>query len=464
MTGTPFIPEQITVHLGTPNSDAENVTVNFPDYIKNVASSEIYPTWPESAIRANIYAIISFVLNRVYTEWYRVKGYNFDITNTTQYDQKYIQGREIFENVSQIVDEIFNSYVVRDGRIEPLFTAFCNGTTVTCDGLSQWGTVGLAEQGLTPYEILQYYYGDDINIVDNVIVKTNTPSYPGEEMSLGMASNDIKTIQVQLNRISRNYPAIPKIEPINGIYGGSTERAVREFQKIFNLPETGVVNEATWYQIAYIYISVKKLSELNSEGLRLEDVSKQFQIDLVPGMQSAEVQVLQYLLAVVGAYYANVMPVDITGYYGEMTENSVKSFQQVFGLPVTGTVDEQTWIDLYDAYYGIVQSIPITAGNDVVLFQGKFLTEGVRDPAVKILQEYLSYIHQSYPNIPAVDNTGYFGPQTKASVIEFQKQFGISPANGVVGAYTWNQIAGVYSDLKYGFDKRPYQNPGYTIS
>jgi len=408
MTGTPFIPEQITVHLGTPNSDAENVTVNFPDYIKNVASSEIYPTWPESAIRANIYAIISFVLNRVYTEWYRVKGYNFDITNTTQYDQKYIQGREIFENVNQIVDEIFNSYVVRDGRIEPLFTAFCNGTTVTCDGLSQWGTVGLAEQGLTPYEILQYYYGDDINIVDNVIVKTNTPSYPGEEMSLGMASNDIKTIQVQLNRISRNYPAIPKIEPINGIYGGSTERAVREFQKIFNLPETGVVNEATWYQIAYIYISVKKLSELNSEGLRLEDVSKQFQIDLVPGMQSAEVQVLQYLLAVVGAYYANVMPVDITGYYGEMTENSVKSFQQVFGLPVTGTVDEQTWIDLYDAYYGIVQSIPITAGNDVVLFQGKFLTEGVRDPAVKILQEYLSYIHQSYPNIPAVDNTGYF--------------------------------------------------------
>ncbi|MDE5917423.1 MAG: peptidoglycan-binding protein, partial [Oscillospiraceae bacterium] len=404
MTGTPFIPEQITVHLGTPNSDAENVTVNFPDYIKNVASSEIYPTWPESAIRANIYAIISFVMNRVYTEWYRVKGYNFDITNTTQYDQKYIQGREIFENISQIVDEIFNSYVVRDGRIEPLFTAFCNGTTVTCDGLSQWGTVGLAEQGLTPYEILQYYYGDDINIVDNVSVKTNTPSYPGEEMSLGMASNDIKTIQVQLNRISRNYPAIPKIEPINGIYGGSTERAVREFQKIFNLPETGVVNEATWYQIAYIYISVKKLSELNSEGLRLEDVSKQFQIDLVPGMQSAEVQVLQYLLAVVGAYYVNVMPVDITGYYGEMTENSVKSFQQVFGLPVTGTVNEQTWIDLFDAYDGIVQSIPLTAGNDVILFQGKFLTEGVRDPAVKILQEYLSYIHQSYPNIPAVDN------------------------------------------------------------
>lgn len=362
------------------------------------------------------------------------------------------------------MDEIFNSYVVRQGRIEPLFTAFCNGTTVTCDGLSQWGTVGLAEQGLTPYEILQYYYGDDINIVDNVSVKTNTPSYPGEEMSLGMASNDIKTIQVQLNRISRNYPAIPKIEPINGIYGGSTERAVREFQKIFNLPETGVVNEATWYKIAYIYISVKKLSELNSEGLRLEEVSKQFQIDLVPGMQSAEVQVLQYLLAVVGAYYVNVMPVDITGYYGEMTENSVKSFQQVFGLPVTGTVNEQTWVDLFEAYDGIVQSIPITAGNDVVLFQGKFLTEGVRDPAVKILQEYLSYIHQSYPNIPAVDNTGYFGPQTKASVIEFQKQFGISPANGVVGAYTWNQIAGVYSDLKYGFDKRPYQNPGYTIS
>ncbi|MGN0622090.1 MAG: peptidoglycan-binding protein [Porcipelethomonas sp.] len=462
MTGTPYIPEQIIVHLGTPSSDAENVTVNFPDYIKNVASSEIFPTWPESALRANIYAIISFVLNRVYTEWYKVKGYDFDITNTTQYDQKYIHGREIFENISQIVDEIFNSYVVRQGSIEPLFTSFCNGTTVTCDGLSQWGTVSLAEQGMTPYEILQHYYGDDIDIVRNAPVMTNTPSYPGFELSAGMAGNEIRTLQVQLNRISRNYPAIPKIDQVDGVYGGATESAVREFQKIFDLPQTGVVNEATWYKIAYIYISVKRLSELNSEGLRLEDVKKQFTIDLVPGMQSIEVNVLQYLLAVVGAYYMAVMPVEITGFYGEQTENSVRSFQQVFGLPVTGTVDRATWEDLFRAYDGIVRSIPVSDGGDVILFQGKFLKEGITDPSVKILQQYLTFISQSYPDIPPVEDTGYFGPKTRESVLAFQKQFGL-PQNGVVGAYTWDSIAGVYSDLKFGFDKRPYQNPGYVI-
>ena len=165
LSGTPFIPETITVHLGTPDSDAPNVTVDFPSYVKNVASSEIFPTWPENALRANIYAIVSFALNRIYTEWYRSRGYDFDITSTTQFDQKFINGREYFQNISYLVDELFNDYIQRQGSVEPLFTAFCNGTTSTCSGLSQWGTVTLAQQGLTPYEILQYYYGKDINIV-----------------------------------------------------------------------------------------------------------------------------------------------------------------------------------------------------------------------------------------------------------------------------------------------------------
>ena len=162
---TPYIPETIVVHLGTPNSNAANVSVTFPDYIKNVASSEIFPTWPEAALRANIYVQISFALNRVYTEWYRSRGYDFDITNSTQYDQAFVYGRDIFANIANIVDEVFNNYVVRRGSVEPLFTMFCNGTTVTCDGLSQWGTVPLANRGYTPYEILQYYYGNDIDIV-----------------------------------------------------------------------------------------------------------------------------------------------------------------------------------------------------------------------------------------------------------------------------------------------------------
>lgn len=463
MTGEPIIPEMITVHLGPPQSDADNVTVSFPDYVKNVASSEIYPTWPENSLRANIYVIVTFALNRIYTEWYRSKGYDFDITSSTQYDQKFIYGREIFENISVLVDELFNDYIRRQGTVEPLFAAFCNGTTVTCDGLSQWGTVDLANQGMTPFEILQYYYGDDIEIVENAPVMQNQPSYMGQPLRLGDASNEVKTLQVRLNRISRNYPAIPKIEKADGYFGLNTEEAVKEFQRIFNLDPTGVVDKSTWYKIEYIFTSVKRLSELNSEGLRLEEVAKQFTEVLSMGMQSNEVKNLQYFLAVIGAYYEQVPPVPITGYFGEQTENSVKAFQRVYGLPETGIVDRQTWEDIYRAYDGIVQSVPVTAGNDVILYQGRILQEGMTSDSIRILQEYLTFIHETYPDIPAVNNTGYFGPVTKSAVIAFQNRFGIKPT-GVVGAITWNEIAGVYSDLKYGYDKRPYQNPGYTIS
>ena len=462
LTGTPFIPETITVHLGTPDSNAPNVTVDFATYVKNVASSEIFPTWPESALRANIYAIVSFALNRIYTEWYRSRGYDFDITSTTQYDQKFISGREYFENISYLVDELFNDYVQRQGSIEPLFTAFCNGTTSTCAGLSQWGTVDLANKGLTPFEILQYYYGDDINIVKNAPVKTNMPSYPGEPLKYGSASNDVKSLQIFLNRISRNYPAIPKIPQADGIFDNATEEAVRKFQEVFDLSVTGIVDEATWYRIIYIYASVKRLAELNSEGVAFEDVAPIYNEDLSIGMQGNEVRQLQYYLAVIGAYYEAVQPVEITGYFGEETENSLKSFQRVFGIPQTGTLDRATRNDIYRAYMGIAETVR-PEYTEVVLYPGVVLREGVSNDYVRILQEYLTLIHDTYPDIPAVNNTGYFGPLTRQSVIEFQRQFDINPT-GLVGGVTWDAIAGVYSDLRFGFDKRPYQNPGYIIS
>ena len=178
MTGQPYIPESIVVHLGTPDSNAQNVTISFPDYLKNVASSEIYPTWPENSLRANIYAQVSFALNRIYTEWYRSRGYDFDITNSTSVDQAFVYGRNIYEDVDRIVDELFNDYLTKQDNIQPFFAQFCNGTTVTCAGLSQWGTVSLANQGYTPYEILQYYYGDDINIVQDAPVRINAESFP----------------------------------------------------------------------------------------------------------------------------------------------------------------------------------------------------------------------------------------------------------------------------------------------
>ena len=462
LSGTPFIPETITVHLGTPDSSAPNVTVDFASYVKNVASSEIFPTWPESALRANIYAITSFALNRIYTEWYRARGYDFDITATTQYDQKFINGREYFQNISYLVDELFNDYVSRQGAVEPLFTAFCNGTTVTCSGLSQWGTVTLANQGLTPYEILQYYYGDDIDIVKNAPVKTAMPSYPGIELKLGSTGNDVRTLQIHLNRISGNYPAIGKIPAADGIFDAATESAVTKFQEVFGLDPNGVVDSATWYRIAYIYTSVKRIAELDSEGVRYEEIENKYTEDLKIGMQSIEVSMLQYYLAVIGAYYEAVQPVEITGYFGENTERSVKSFQRVFGLPQTGEVDRATRNDLYRAYQGIVESVP-PKYTAVALYPGTVLREGDSGESVRIIQEYLTLINRTYPNIPAVNNTGYFGPVTKRSVIEFQKQFGINPS-GLIGAVTWDKIAEIYSDLKYGFDKRPYQNPGYTIT
>ncbi|MCI9409519.1 MAG: spore cortex-lytic protein [Oscillospiraceae bacterium] len=460
----PFIPDTVTVHLGRPNNqNAANVTVSFPDYIKNVASSELYPTWPENALRANIYAIISFTLNRIYTEWYRSQGYDFDITNSIQYDHSFVENRDIFEPISRIVDDIFNEYLVRQGSVEPLFATYCDGIEVTCDGLYQWGSVDLANQGMTPYEILTYYYGDDINIVTDADIRPNIPTYPGTPLTIGSGGTDVNRIEIQLNRISTNYPAIPKIYPVDVTYDDKTADAVREFQRIFNLPQTGVVDKATWYKINYIYTSVKKLSQLNSEGLSLQELPEQFPVPVDIGATGLPVQYIQYYLEVIGAYYKNVLPVQSTGTYDEQTANSVRSFQQVFGLPQTGTVDERTWDDLYRAYAGIVDNVPInTEGENAVLFPGTVLTEGMTSPYIRVLQEYLSYIHMTYPNIPDVSATGYFGPITRNAVIEFQKQFGL-PQTGSVGPGVWDAISDVYSDLRFGYVKQPGQYPGYII-
>ena len=235
MAELPVIPETVTVHLGAPDAPAENVTVNFSDYIKNVASSEIYPTWPENALRANIYAQISFALNRIYTEYYRARGYDFDITNSTAIDQSFVYGRDIFDNVSEIVDEIFNDYIARQGFIEPLYALYCDGVRTTCPGLSQWGSVDLAEQGYIPYDILRYYYGNDINIIQNAPVENVSESYPEVPLRLGSAGNAVRTVQTRLNRMSVNYPAIPKISSPDGIFGTETEDAVLEFQLFYGV-------------------------------------------------------------------------------------------------------------------------------------------------------------------------------------------------------------------------------------
>ena len=446
----PVIPESVTVHLGRPDQPARNVTVPFIDYIKNVASSEIYPTWPESALRANIYAQISFVLNRIYTEFYPSRGYDFDITNSTAFDQYFVPERDIFENISQIVDDIFNSYVVRQGSVEPLFTQYCNGTTSTCDGLSQWGTVPLAEQGLTPYEILQRFYGNDINIVSNAPVMAITATVPTRPLRLGSTGDDVKSIQVRLNRISANYPAIPKIANVNGVYEQSTEDAVRVFQQVFNLTPDGIVGRATWYRIQLIYNGVKRLSELDSEGLTLEEISRQFPTELGIGATGNGVRVVQYLLSYV-AYFDNRIPViSVDGIYGERTASATSAFQELYGLDVTGVMNEETYAVLYDVYRGYINSLPDSQFIGVARpYPGFTVTEGQSNEFVTALQTYLNVISQTYPEIPTVSVDGVFGPATRSSVIAFQNRFGLTP-DGIVGLSTWEAIGSLYNDLAKG--------------
>lgn len=462
MPTVPYIPEFITVHLGTPASSAQNVTVSFPDYIKNVASSEIYPTWPENAIRANIYAQISFALNRYLTEYYRSQGYAFDITNSTQYDQAFTPGRDYFQNISKIVDDIFNSFIVRQGDILPLFARYCNGTTVTCDGLSQWGTVPLANQGMLPYQILQYYYGDDINIETGVPVSPNVPSYPGYPLSIGDTGSAVRRIQVWLNRISSNYPSIPKIYPPDGIFEQSTENAVRQFQQIFNLTPDGIVGNATWYKIIFIYNAVKRLSELDSEGISQEEYQDQFPRPMRLGDTGADVRAFQFYLAVIGRFYNNVPAIVVNGVFDEATRDAVIAFQKLYGLTPDGIVGDNTWQAMFNAYRGIINSQDNIRGG-VKLYPGTPLRLGSTGENVETIQQYLSTIAESFPEINSVPVTGNFGPQTQTAVRQFQELYGINPT-GVVGPLTWYEIATLYSDLTVGNEKQPNQFPGFTIA
>ena len=460
----PYIPETITVHLGSPSSDAQNVTVTFPDYIKNVASSEIYPTWPESAIRANIYAQISYALNRIYTEYYRSRGYDFDITNSTAIDQSFVNGRDIFENISDIVDEIFTDYLVRPGQIEPLFAQYCDGIEVQCEGLSQWGSVDLANEGLTPYEILTNYYGTNLNINTDTPILPFTPSQPYRVLRLGNFGNDVRTVQLRLNRISANYPAIPKIYPLDGVFGTGTENSVKEFQRIFALTPDGVVGPATWYKILQLYNGVKRLNALQSEGLTFEDVSAQFPTELSRGDESIYVREFQYFLNVLGENLAVIPPVAIDGVFGEATERAVRAFQSAYGLPVTGVVDEETWVDLYNAYRGILNSsAQYVNGVPVALFPGYLLLFGMQGEEVRLLQQYLLKLSEVYQEIPPVEVNGIFGSATRSAVRAFQSLFGLN-VTGIVDALTWDAITDAYVDVVYSQSADEGQFGGTTLS
>ena len=463
MPELPFIPETITVHLGAPGSEAENVTLPFLDYVANVASSEIYPTWPENAIRANMYAQISFALNRVYTEYYRTRGFDYDITNSTASDQSFVKGRDIFENLREIAGELFDNYIRRSGSVEPLFAQYCNGTTVTCNGLSQWGTVDLANQGYTPYEILTYYYGGDIELVRDAPIQNNTTRAPDVPLRLGAENDDVRTVQLRLNRISANYPSIPKIAQIDGVFSTDTEAAVRRFQEIFNLTPDGVVGKNTWYTIQNVYIGVKRLNDLNAEGITLEEVTDQYPGVLQLGDTGNAISNLQYFIAYVSQYDETIPAVAIDGVFGQTTRDAVQAVQRTFELAPDGVVGERTWDALYRAYIGIVNTIPreLVEGN-AIPYPGVPLRIGAESEDVLLLQSYLNEIAETYSEIPSVNPTGYFGPRTQEAVTAFQNFAGITPT-GVVAAVTWSAIADLYNTLTRGAELQGGQYPGFAV-
>ncbi len=437
------VPEYVTVHLGRPDVSAQNVTVLFPDYIKNVCCSEIYPTWPAAAVRANVFCQISLVLNRVFTEWYPSRGYAFDITNSTSYDQYFVYGRNIYESVSKIVDEIFDIYIRKNDFVEPFYAEYCNGTTATCPGLKQWGTVTLANQGYTPLAILQYYYGTGVSLAAAAQIAGTASSYGGTSLSLGSTGSAVTTIQAQLTRIRQNYPLIPDPGSADGIFGSKTRSAVVQFQSIFNLTADGVVGKATWYKISYIFTAVKKLAELTSEGITTPAVPGDVPaVVLKAGFTGEAVVLAQYLLTLAADFYEELNPIAVDGIFGNATYTLTVEYQQFKGLAADGVIGAATWSSLYDTFYGIMNSV--TEGS--AAYPGVVLTVGSSGESVALMQRYLNVIGQYFTSIPLLTIDGIFGPATKEATQVFQTYFGLT-VDGKIGPQTWQQIVNVYDSL-----------------
>ena len=433
----PIVPNTITVHLGKPDENAQNVTVSFTEYISNVASSEIYPTWPREALKANIYAIISFAMNRIYNEWYRSKGYNFDITSSPSYDQAFNYNRSTYENINNIVEEIFNNYVVKGNSIDPYFTRYCDGRNTTCNGLSQWGSVSLANQGKSALDILKYYYGNDISIKYDAPVGDLSEGYPGYVVSLGSAGNPVLAIQRDLRRIRKNYPAIPNITSTLGIYDEETVLAVKKFQEIFSLPVTGSVDKATWYKIKYVYTSVKKLSDLYSEGLSESEATFLYEDELNYGDTGIEVEHIHYYLDAIAFLDPDIPRLKTNSIYNDNSITMVKAFQKKYGLPVTGIFTYRDWNKLKDVYNNILKNLNNEFVND--LYPDNFLSLGSKGEDVVRFQKYLLAICRYDHSIPGVRVNGIFDDLTNSSVLKLQRDLGLDE-NGIVGPILWRKV------------------------
>ncbi len=436
------VPENIRVHLGPPGANVKTVTVPFIDYIKNVASSEIYPNWPTSSLIANVIAQVSLTLNRIYTEWYPSQGYDFDITSSTAYDQYYVHERGIFEAIDTVVDGYFTNYIARQRQLEPLFAEYCDGANTICDGMSQWGTVSLARKNYTPLQILQYYYGNEIELRTAQVQEVAPESFPGE-LETGDVSEGVLRLQNRLNRVAIAFPAIPFVLPADGRYGETTALAVRGFQRLFRLEETGKVDRETWRRIQYIYTAVKKLAELGSEGEFPQTDTFPGRV-LQQGSRGTEVlrmqRYLQYISHELGE--KEIPSVEVDGVYGDETAEVVRQFQNYYGLVQTGTVNEATWNAIVTTFYAL------GGGETETLrpYPGTPLRRGSMGEDVRWLQTLLNTVSTVDLDMPVLALDGVFGPATEANVRRYQRNYGLA-ADGIVGPLTWDSLTKEYARI-----------------
>ena len=417
--------------------------------------------WPEQALRANIHCQISLALNRIYTEWYPSKGYSFNITNSTSYDQYYVHGRTVFDVMVRLTDDIFNTYIRKTGTVNPYYAEYCDGKSVTCPGLKQWGTVTLANQGRNALSILKYYYGNNIEIIRTNNIQSIPQSYPGSPLRQGSTGAAVFTLQRQLNRITKDYPFLGLLT-VDGIFGRKMTETVKKFQKQFNLTADGVVGRSTWYKISYIYVSVKDLAELTSEGETfsgtLPDGPWNFGSSVLKqGSTGSEVEQLQFWLSTLAQYESSIPSVTVDGVYGSGTAAAVRAFQRRYGLTVDGIVGLTTWTELYDQF----RSIQSDNGTPNA-YPGTALREGSSGQNVRLVQFWLKIARTVYTSLANVTVDGKFGSATAAAVRRFQSYFGLT-SDGVVGRITWNKLYEVYNDIAnklLSSSLRPGEYPG----
>ena len=417
--------------------------------------------WPEQALRANIHCQISLALNRIYTEWYPSKGYSFNITNSTSYDQYYVHGRTVFDVMVRLTDDIFNTYIRKTGTVNPYYAEYCDGKSVTCPGLKQWGTVTLANQGRNALSILKYYYGNNIEIIRTNNIQSIPQSYPGSPLRQGSTGAAVFTLQRQLNRITKDYPFLGLLT-VDGIFGRKMTETVKKFQRQFNLTADGVVGRSTWYKISYIYVSVKDLAELTSEGETfsgtLPDGSWNLGSSVLKqGSTGSEVEQMQFWLSTLAQYESSIPSVTVDGVYGSGTAAAVRAFQRRYGLTVDGIVGRTTWTELYDQF----RSIQSDNGTPNA-YPGTALREGSSGQNVRLVQFWLKIARTVYTSLANVTVDGKFGSATAAAVRRFQRYFGLT-ADGVVGRTTWQKLYEVYNDIAnrlLSSSLRPGEYPG----